>query len=194
MQKLKLTQKQKIIVSVVAVILIAGFGWSISKQLAQPTSKVLSATTEKIITATETKSQSKAFFIEVVGQVKNPGVYQINKEMIVLEAIEMAGGFNPDADLQHVHKNITLSAVVQANQKIYIPAKNETSSPNTSGDTSQKISINSASRTELMTLSGVGEVTADKIIAGRPYKTLEELKEHGVGESLYAKIINQLVL
>lgn len=38
------------------------------------------------------------------------------------------------------------------------------------------IDINSASREELVALPGVGEEYADKIIAGRPYKSKKELK------------------
>ena len=37
------------------------------------------------------------------------------------------------------------------------------------------VDVNSASKEELMKLPGVGEATADKIIAGRPYKSKLEL-------------------
>jgi competence protein ComEA len=38
-----------------------------------------------------------------------------------------------------------------------------------------KIDLNSATREDLMKLPGVGEATADKIIAARPFKTKSEL-------------------
>lgn len=45
---------------------------------------------------------------------------------------------------------------------------------------SKKIDVNSATREELMTLPGVDGDTADKIIAGRPYKNMTQLKSKKV--------------
>jgi DNA uptake protein ComE-like DNA-binding protein len=42
------------------------------------------------------------------------------------------------------------------------------------------ININSASKVQLQTLPGVDEETADRIIAGRPYHTRDELGTKGV--------------
>jgi len=52
-----------------------------------------------------------------------------------------------------------------------------------------KMDINSASKEELMKLPGVGDATADKIVAGRPYKTKRELlSKKIVGPATYSKI------
>ncbi|HZP98698.1 MAG TPA: helix-hairpin-helix domain-containing protein [Reyranella sp.] len=51
------------------------------------------------------------------------------------------------------------------------------------------IDLNSASRDELMTLDGIGEVKADAIIRARPFRAKTELVErHIVPEALYDKI------
>ena len=51
------------------------------------------------------------------------------------------------------------------------------------------IDLNSASRDELMTLDGIGEVRADAIIRARPFKAKTELVERRlIPESLYEKI------
>ena len=57
-----------------------------------------------------------------------------------------------------------------------------------------KIDINAASKDELATLPGIGEKTADKIVAGRPYKTKRELlTKKIVPSSTYDKLKDQIV-
>jgi len=58
----------------------------------------------------------------------------------------------------------------------------------------EMIDINSASKEDLMKLTGVGDVIADKIIAGRPYKTKAELVSKGiVTKGVYSKIRGHVV-
>ena len=56
------------------------------------------------------------------------------------------------------------------------------------------IDINSASRDELMTLDGIGEVRADAIIRSRPFKAKTELVERRLmPEALYDKISDKVM-
>lgn len=51
------------------------------------------------------------------------------------------------------------------------------------------LDLNTAARDELMSIPGVGEVIAIRIIEGRPYATIEELdKVEGVGPKMLAKL------
>jgi DNA uptake protein ComE-like DNA-binding protein len=58
----------------------------------------------------------------------------------------------------------------------------------------KKIDINSASADELMSLNGVGEATAKKIVAGRPYGSVDDLAKAGVSKSTITKIRSQVTV
>jgi competence protein ComEA len=59
---------------------------------------------------------------------------------------------------------------------------------------SSLIDLNSASRDDLMSLDGIGEVRADAIIRARPFRAKTELVERRViPEALYDKIADKVV-
>jgi competence protein ComEA len=59
---------------------------------------------------------------------------------------------------------------------------------------SSLIDLNSASRDDLMTLNGIGEVRADAIIRARPFRAKTELVERRlIPEALYDKIADKVM-
>ena len=73
------------------------------------------------------------------------------------------------------------------------PAKSSTHSSSSKAHAA-KIDLNSASKETLMKLPGVGDVTADKIIAARPFKSKSELTSKGIVtkkeyEAITAKVV-----
>ena len=58
----------------------------------------------------------------------------------------------------------------------------------------EKVNINTSTQAQLESLSGVGPVTASKIITGRPYASIEELLgKKIVGKAVYEKIKDFIV-
>jgi len=140
-------------------------------------------------------------YVEITGQVTSPGVYQITKSLMVIELIQLAGGLTDFADLETVHKDISLSSIVEDRQKIYIPALPEfkNGSPSSAGvigsENGAKININTATLEQLDALPDIGPATANKIIAARPYKTIEDLKNiEGIGDKTYNNLISLITL
>src|ERR1051326_5182035 len=57
------------------------------------------------------------------------------------------------------------------------------------------VNVNSASKTQLQTLPGIDEETADRIIKGRPYHTVDEVGTKGaVSPDQFSAIKNKIVI
>jgi len=149
--------------------------------------------------------------IEVSGEVTTPGVYKLTLNSRVEDAIIGAGGFSADADREWVEKTLNRAAKLVDGQKIFIPAKDENSNvdnqqssvqsantfgvyqTNTVGQGSGLTNINSASKSVLEDLNGIGPVYAQKIIEQRPYSNIEELvSKKVIPKSTYEKIKNEI--
>ncbi len=139
--------------------------------------------------------------LDVAGAVKRPGVYLVPINSRVEQAIVMAGGFEESiADKDFIAWDLNLAAKVSDGQKIYILRRGEDKSkvPSlvsayTSSQNKGKININLASQSELESLSGVGPVTALKIINARPYSTLNDLvAKKIISATIYSKIASNL--
>jgi competence protein ComEA len=148
--------------------------------------------------------------VEVAGAVKSPGVICLASETVLKDAIDEVGGFTEQACLKWVEREINQASLVEANTKIFIPSKADpecksadenlsNTAPGQESDSdisvNSKISINSASSAQLESISGIGPATAEKIIQGRPYKSIEDVKEvKGIGESTFESIKDHIRL
>lgn len=155
------------------------------------------------------ENEKNTYPIHIMGQVKSPGVYYLQKNMIVQDAIDLAGGLTEQADILLIN----LAEQVTAHQKIYIPSKEEleqnleryseliskggmVSNTQASTDTNSSstlININTASFEELQNLTGIGPSKAQSIIEYREqignFSSLEELMNvPGIKENSFQKI------
>ncbi len=133
----------------------------------------------------ENQDEEEEFiFVHIEGCVNNPGLIKTKYGTRLYELIEEAGGKTDEADLTRIN----LASVVSDEQKIFIPAKVVLDETNETETTI--VNINTASKEKLMTLSGVGEGTAEKIIKYREqngyFNTIEDLMNvSGIGESKF---------
>ncbi len=139
--------------------------------------------------------------VDVSGAVNRSGVYTLPANTRVEEAIKAAGGLSPEADVKWYEANVNRARKITDGEKIYIPKLNTGSSTTDSVQVLQdtqitnRISINGAGVSELDTLPGIGPVTAQKIIANRPYQSLEELlTKKVVGQKVFDQIKEQISL
>ena len=130
--------------------------------------------------------------MHVQGEVKNPGIVELEENSRVIDAIEKAGGLTDEANLI----NVNLAEKIIDGRKIYIPNNLEKErnidenieKKQSDNNKEIKVNINSATQTELESIPGIGPTTARKIIEYRKehgrFKEIEELKEiSGIGEN-----------
>jgi len=121
-------------------------------------------------------------WVDVQGGVVRPGVYSLREGDRVKDALIAAGGLGGQADREAVAKYINLAEKIKDGTKLYIPVLGESEQENredgqVQGLSTGRVNINTATKSELDQLWGVGEARAQTIIEGRPYQTIDEVKK-----------------
>lgn len=151
----------------------------------------------------ETKTEEKTYmYIDIKGQIDNPGVYKVESDTRLYQLIYKAGGLTGLAD----EAAINLSLILIDQNVIYIPSYEDEfpalgliiEEPITSGVT-ELININTATQEQLMILPGIGESTANTIIDYRTTNGLFETTENivdvpGIGEATYENIKTRITV
>lgn len=188
---------------VILVISITALKLFLSKNAAKVSQfeeVVLTDTTDLIAETEKENNDVIKMYVDIKGAVKLPGMYEVTSDMRVLNVIDMAGGLKETAD----DSQVNFSQRIEDQMVIYIPVEGEelsetviagtnSNTANISKDEEGKINLNQATKEELMTLSGVGEKKAEKIIEYREengsFKTIEDLKNvNGFGEKSFESL------
>lgn len=117
--------------------------------------------------------------VTVDGEVAHPGVYRVPFRSRVVDVLALAGGMTAEAETTLVD----LAAPLGAGDRVHVPSR---SSENSIG---RRISVNSAAFEQLLLLPGVGPVTAERIIAARPFPVIEDLlRVKGIGDKTLERL------
>ncbi len=145
----------------------------------------------------ESVVQSSKVKVDVSGAVKSPGVYELSADSRVEQAIAAAGGVSDQVNREYISKSLNLAQKISDGLKVYIPFQGEQFSGSVAGVNAQlnkQVNINTASNSELDSLSGIGPVTSSKIISNRPYQSIDELlSKKIVSKSVFDKIKDLIV-
>lgn len=191
------TYKREIIIGLAGILaVIVLLAWTGRHQ---STGMPVEKTATQVKQPTKTGRRNGKLFVDVKGAVNKPGVYELSYGSRITEAVNQAGGFRPDADSNQVN----LAKQVSDQQMIYIPMKGEqVSQENTPVAGSQQaeskvIDLNTATKEQLTTITGIGDKKADLILAYRQqhgqFRRVEDLKNiTGFGDKTIAKIKDQL--
>ncbi len=116
--------------------------------------------------------------VSVDGAVRTPGVYTLPWGARVGDLIDRAGGLVFGAEASLVNR----AEPLDEGSTVFVPyARSD------SGD--ERISINSASAAELETISGIGPALSARIIAGRPYASVDALERvSGIGPATLERL------
>lgn len=154
----------------------------------------------------QSKEAKNTIIVHVAGCVEKEGVVELEEGARIADAIEKAGGATLDANMSKVN----LAYKLKDGQKLYVPSnieddeetaivteKGEGIQGEANGKTGAKININTATQTELETLSGIGPSMALKIIEYRTkngeFNTIEDIKNvPGIGDAKFEAIKDEI--
>ncbi len=127
--------------------------------------------------------------VYVSGAVARPGVYTLPPGSRVRDAIEAAGGFTEEADPDHVN----LAQPLADGEHIRVPTRKSEAQRGGQRTPTPTVAfpvdINTAPAAALEAIPGIGPAIAERIIANRPYGSVDDLlRVRGIGPATLEKI------
>lgn len=151
-------------------------------------------------------------FVEIKGEVLNPDVYELEKGSIVRDLILISGGLTEIGDTSNINQARELQngecIVVLSKQEILdmknnsneiLKVDNVSSFNVESFFDDDKVNINTASKEELKTLSGIGDGLAEAIISYREenngFNTIDDIKNVSrIGDKTFEKFKDKIIV
>lgn len=218
---------RKQIIIVISILLLLGGGSILlfTTLKAQPVEAKKGFSISKKEEKQEKEETITYYKVDIKGAIANPGIYTLKKESRVMEAIEQAGGITEMADTSVINLSKKISdemvIIIYTYEQVREFAKTKEIEKQVQencragreyglqndacieAEQEEKnigvISLNTATKEDLMMLSGIGEAKAIAIIEYREQKgAFEKIEDimnvSGIGESLFAKIKENITI
>lgn len=137
--------------------------------------------------------------VYICGAVKHPGVYDFTDGARLCDAVKAAGGFKKSAS----RTSVNLARLLVDGEQIIIPTKKQAASSEKASFEAAfpdkgLVNLNTASKEELMSLSGIGESKADAIMEYRSsnrFNSIEDIMNvTGIKDGLFNQIKNNITV
>lgn len=167
------------------VVLSAAVGLGLMRGQAAPTESVPLATD-----AAAGGGSSGELYVHVLGAVEHPGLYVLDLDSRLVDAVAAAGGTTGDADLTAIN----LARLLADGEQIIVPTVGvAVDEPGTVAPSDDRVDLNTADQAALETLPRIGPALAERIIAWRDengrFQSVDDLLAvPGIGEKLLAGI------
>lgn len=149
-------------------------------------------------TSTEESEELSQLVVDVKGAVAKPGLYILEADARVNDAVDAAGGLTSQADPKSINLAQKLSDeavvyVASKDEKISVVASTTASSAMSPEGNESKVNLNTATEADLQTISGIGAKRAADIIAYREanggFKSVDDLNNvSGIGDKTMESI------
>ncbi|MBC7087133.1 MAG: helix-hairpin-helix domain-containing protein [Tissierellales bacterium] len=198
------SKREKILITIIAMLIIIIFVFrnpSDDLNVAKENNLVIINDESKTVEEEKNNEEIPSeIIVHISGQVYQPGIYRLFSGDRVIDVVNLAGGLTKDADLD----KINLARKISDEDKIYIPKIGEDVNVNSNNSppefieskddktSTSKININTCSKEELVSLPGIGDVLADRIIEYRnktKFNEIEDIKKvAGIGDAKFNSI------
>lgn len=155
---------------------------------------------------TEAAGTEAVCYVHICGAVASPGVYEMEEGQRIYQVVERAGGYTQDAAVDYLN----LAEPVADGMKLIVPTKEEllaepagslhgTATSQEAAAQPARINLNTATKEQLMELSGIGEARAGDIIRYREeqggFQRIEDIMNiPGIKNAAFEKIKDRVTV
>lgn len=150
-------------------------------------------------TIVEQEEEIKYIYVDLKGEINNPGVYKLESNARLFQVVNLAGGLTEDAD----SLGINLSILLRDQMSVYVPSIHDhvpiVVTPLEDEIETKLVDINQAGVTLLESLPGIGPATAQNIVDYRNevgyFHVIEDIMNvPNIGEATFESIKDLITL